>query len=203
MRVLNAMVIDWPDDCRSQLGVSNLAPLTNGDILEWCKTLASLRIPIYFKGEAGFGKSVMAKRLAKEMGLPYGECPMAAGASPSWLAGAWTIDSEQPFKTREFLQRYQDGAFCFEEIDRADANLLTFLNNALASEEFFNPVEGKTYKRGENSILMATANTWGHGATTRYPSAEMLDFSTRDRFRMGRVIVGYDADLERQIWDNA
>ena len=203
MRVLNAMVIDWSDETRAELGVIPQADLSNGDALDWLKALATLRIPIYLKGEAGFGKSVMAKALAKKMGLPYGECPMSAGASPSWLAGAWTVDTEEPFKTREFLERYAYGLFCFEEIDRADANLLTFLNNAIASEEFFNPVSGKVVRRGEESVLCATANTWGHGSTVRYPSAEVLDFSTRDRFRMGRVIIGYDENLEQKIWDDA
>lgn len=159
--------------------------------------LATARIPIMAVGPSGTGKSHLAKQVARFLSLSYGECPMTAGATPSWLLGSNTIEG---FVSRPFLECYsKGGVFNFEEIDASDPNMLLVANNALASDKLFNPMNGEIYERHPDFIPFSTANTYGLGANRLHTARERLDAATVDRWRMGRVYVPIDADLEESI----
>jgi dynein-related subfamily AAA family protein len=198
------------------------SPLRNAHrVFGYVFTLAEARIPIMLVGPAGSGKSFMARDLAEAFEekygeqfakeweakkgkkfdgvFPYGEVPLTAGATPSWLAGAQTMKG---YVSRPFVDIYRDGGvFCFEEIDAADPNMLLLVNNALANESFFNPVTGEEILKSKFFIPCATANTWGIGANRMYTGRDRLDAATLDRFRVGRVEVDYDPTVERAIVD--
>jgi MoxR-like ATPase len=156
-------------------------------------------VPVYLVGPKGSGKSYLAKQVAECLGRGYGECPLTAGATPTWLLGRY-VDKYVP---SDYVKQYgaenDGGIFCFEEIDSADANMLLVVNNSMANEEFHNPISGETIKRGKNHAAMATANTMGTGATAQYGGREKLDAATRDRWAMGRVYVDIDENLESII----
>lgn len=159
--------------------------------------LADARVPVMAIGPSGTGKSHLAKQVADILGLAYGECPMTAGATPSWLLGSNTIEG---FISRPFLECYsKGGVFNFEEIDASDPNMLLVANNALASDKLFNPMNGESYDRHPDFIAFSTANTFGLGANRSHSARERLDAATIDRWRMGRVFVPIDEDLESSI----
>lgn len=173
-------------------------PIEGGHMyLGYMMTLASARIPIFCVGPAGCGKSFAARDLAYALELDYGEIPLTAGATPSWLTGAETISG---YKSRPFVEIYENGGvFCFEEIDAADPNMLLLVNNAIANESFFNPVTGKEIEKHKNVVFCATANTWGVGANRQYTGRERLDAATLDRWRVGRIEFTYDQKVEESI----
>lgn len=165
--------------------------------LGYVMVLAKARIPIFLVGPSGCGKSFMARDLADAIEFEYGELPLTAGATPSWLVGAETITG---YKSRPFIEIYRDGGvFCFEEMDAADPNMLLLVNNALANESFTNPVTGEEVIKSKNFVPVATANTWGLGANRQYTGRERLDAATLDRWRVGRVEMDYDQSVEKMI----
>ncbi len=201
---ISAMTLHWPEEIRREAKVTAFDPMTFGEpipglhrAVPYFVAMAEQRVPMMAVGGKGVGKSVIAKHLAKHLELPYGECPMTAGATPGWLGGSWTI---QKFIDRKFLRIYTGGGiFNFEEMDASDPNLLLFVNNALANDVFENPIDGQEYHRSKDFIAFATANTFGLGANREYTGRERLDAATVDRFRMGRVKVPLDKNLEREI----
>ena len=49
-------------------------------------------------------------------------------------------------------------------------------------------------------IPLAAANTFGLGADADYTGRERLDMATLERWRMGRVEINYDHDLQESIF---
>ena len=73
------------------------------------------------------------------------------------------------------------------------------VNAALANGHFTNPVNGCTYTRDPQCIIIAAANTYGRGGDTMYVGRNALDAATLDRFVLGDVFVDYDRALEKRI----
>jgi len=213
--LLHAMAMHWSDETRREAGIQafDFEALSQEELkarkldgkgfhklMGYVLLLAEARIPIQLVGPAGGGKSHLAIQLAE---ILFGDSsrasyvPMTAGATPSWLIGSWTIDG---FRTRPFLEMFSGGGvFIFEEMDAGDPNLLLVANNALASDTFHNPINGEAYSKHEDFIPVSTANTYGMGANRQYSARERLDLATIDRWRMGRVFVPIDSDLEAAI----
>lgn len=211
--LLYSMICHWSAEEQEEVGVKPVPISKMGgkkidgehDMMGYVLALATARVPIMLVGPAGTGKSFMARALARLMfdndDSHYGEAPLTAGAMPSWLIGAETVAG---YKSRPFLEIYEHGGvFNFEEIDAADANMLMVLNNALAQDRFYNPANGKVYKKHDDFIAVSTGNTWGLGANRFYNAREKLDFATRDRWRMGRVKIELDTKVERGLVDQA
>jgi hypothetical protein len=203
--LLAAMAMHWAEDVKVSAGIEGFDYLSISEDLGenfhplagYAVKLAEARIPIMLIGPAGSGKSHVAKQIADKLDLPYGETPMTAGATPSWLLGRWTM---QGFSTSHFLEIYANGGvFNFEEIDAADPNMLLVCNNALASDALFNPVNGEVYNKSPNFIPVSTANTFGLGANREYTGRERLDAATIDRWRMGRIEVPVSEKLAETI----
>jgi hypothetical protein len=216
--MIYAMCLHWPQATREMAGVTtvdfrseceSLGNDENGRPFHayagYVLKLAEARLNIMLIGAAGTGKSHLAKQVAKMIrteahpeGLPYGETPMTPGATRGDLLGRMTAspDKEDRFILSQFVELYSGGGiFNFEEIDAADAGMLIVVNNALASDELFNPVNGQRYKRHPDFICVSTANTFGLGADSKYSGREKLDLATIDRFRMGRVVLSLDESL--------
>ena len=203
--LLHSMALHWPQDARQSAGIEefDFKSISEDlgddfhDLAGYAKKLAESRIPLMLVGPAGSGKSNIAKQVAELLNLDYGETPMTAGATPSWLLGSWNM---QGFATRAFLEIYsKGGVFNFEEIDAADPNMLLVANNALASDRLFNPVNGEVYHRSPDFVPVATANTYGLGGNREFTGRERLDGATIDRWRMGRIHVPIDENLAERI----
>jgi hypothetical protein len=218
--LLHAMSIHWPQDARRDAGIVdfNVSTLSKSILKErgiveikrsngktekphtlfgYCLTLVEARQPVMAIGPAGTGKSHLAKQIADYLEMSYAEAPMTPGATRGDLLGRHTIAG---FISAEFVNIYSGGGvFNFEEIDAADPGMLIVLNNALSSDALYNPVNGEQYEKHESFSPFATANTFGLGANRQYTGREKLDAATIDRWRMGRVFMAIDENVESSL----
>jgi hypothetical protein len=79
-------------------------------------------------------------------------------------------------------------------MDAADPNLLLICNTMLANGEFQSPVTGERHLKHHEWFPIAAVNTL-NGANTAYTGRSRLDHATMDRWRMGRIRLGFDTDL--------
>lgn len=203
--LLHSMTIHWDAGIRSDARIRDFdlrtisEPIADGYhwLTGYILKLAENRQPIMLVGPAGTGKSHIAKQVANYLGLSYGETPMTPGATRGDLLGRHTIGG---FIASEFTEKYSGGGvFNFEEIDASDPGMLIVLNNALAQSELFNSANGERYARHEDFIPVSTANTFGTGANREFTGRERLDAATIDRWRMGRVFVPLDEEIEEGL----
>ncbi len=161
-------------------------------------------VSVMLVGPAGAGKSYLGKQVAKALGRKFGTLHCSAGVSESQVTG-WLLPVGEggafKFQPSHFATLYTEGdaVFLIDEIDRADANMLTVLNGALANGTLHIPqcVDRPAWARGDNMAIIAAANTFGTGADSQYVGAGQLDAATLDRFYI--VYMGYDAALEHAI----
>lgn len=214
--LLAAMCLHWPDGAKRDAGIPNFnftafsrsimqaRGIETGvyhDLFGYALILAENRIPIMLVGQFGTGKSHIAKQLANylwpDTPEKYAETPMTPGATRGDLLGRHTVSG---YIEAEFPRIYRDGGvFNFEEIDASDASMLIVLNNALAQDSLYNSVNGENYTRSDEFVAVSTANTFGLGATREYVARERLDAATIDRWRMGRIVVPIDENVEELI----
>ena len=158
-------------------------------------------------GPAGCGKTMIASSVQAATGrktLVVFSC--SAGTTESHLGG-WLLPMGEQGKfvyvPADFINAYeQGGIILIDEMDAADANLLLFLNAALANGGILIPQRAASglpsyVKRHPETIILAAANTWGHGATSEYVGRGALDAATIDRFY--QVAIDYDHKLEAQL----
>lgn len=159
------------------------------DVLE-----ANLRAAMLV-GPAGTGKSHIAQQCATLLGLEF--AALSCGQLPQdyKLEGYPEVDG---WKESDFVRLFRlGGVFCLDEIDNSHPATLTVLNTALSNGFMF--VNGERVNRHPEFRLVATANTFGMGATAQYVGRSPLDFATVNRFR--RITVGYDPRVERMQCD--
>lgn len=169
--------------------------------------LSQIRANILLVGAAGCGKTKLAEQIAEALTLPFGFLSCSAGMSESQLIG-WLLPIEEggrfAYMASRFVELYeQGGVFLLDEIDAADENLLLVLNAAFANgylaipQRAGNPIA----KRHKDFVLIAAANTFGHGGNMVYAGRNKLDGATLDRFRSAIVPMTYDAKLEKALID--
>lgn len=207
--MLFAMTLHWSPETRTSASVETYDPsaISNGDtregrhkLLSYVRKLADARIPILIVGEKGTGKSTLATQLAEDMQLPFSYMSLNGATTPSWFFGNWTPDPVCPYKTRPLKELYKHGGvFCIDEIDAGEPNMLLVLNNLISSDTLECPMTGESIEKHPDFVLVATANTHGLGANRQYTGRERMDAATLDRFRMGRVMLDLDENLERHI----
>lgn len=170
--------------------------------------LASQRVNILMVGPAGCGKSYLAAKIAKDLGLSFASVSCSAGMSESQLAG-WLLPTGDggrfEYHPSPFIQAYENGGvFLLDELDAADPNTLTFINSALANGGFHVPQRlGNPFvKRHPDFVCIAAANTYGNGADMVYCGRNQLDGATLDRFKAGTVTMNYDARVEEALVDS-
>lgn len=166
--------------------------------------LASQRQNILLVGPAGTGKTHLASQIAEALGLQFAFISASAGMSEAALEGHLLPTGESgrfEYCTSQFVYMYENGGvFLIDELDSADANLMTIINSALANghmainKRFGNPIA----KRHADFVCIAAANTFGHGPNRTYAGRQQLDAATLDRFRAGVVYVDYDAKIEEK-----
>lgn len=207
--ILYAITQHWPEDAKKANNIKEYDvkkfkadQRVSGKhvALPYLIALHDANVPAALYGPKGTGKSTLAKHLAEIKGKDFGIIPMTGGATPSWLTGAYTLDG---YKTRPFVELYENGGvFLFDEMDAADPNMLLIVNNAISSDEFFNPVTGQKIIKHKDFYPVAAMNTIGLGANRAYTGRERLDAATIDRFSAGRIKLELDEDLELKIFES-
>lgn len=163
--------------------------------------LADARKNVLLVGPAGTGKTHAAQQVAETLGLPFASISVTAGMSVSQLTG-WLMPTG--YLESDFVRLYENGGvFLLDEMDAADANTLTVINQALANRSFnIAQRTGSTeIKKHADFICIAAANTFGTGGDMIYAGREQLDAATLDRFMT--IFVDYDRHFEAKRCDPA
>lgn len=208
--LLHALAMDWPQASRDRYGIKDYDVTSFGEKVSdrhsaysYVSAAIESRVPVCLIGPAGTFKSTLCKQIAEDKGLQYGFVPMTAGATPSWIVGAYVLDNENPYRSRSAMDCYENGGvFVFEEMDAADPNMLLVANNLIENDVFDNPVTGRQIKRHPDFIPVACMNSMGLGATATNSGRRRLDDATRNRFAMGRVNIMLDEKLELEIFNS-
>jgi cobaltochelatase CobS len=172
---------------------------------DWLIQLAAAGKPIFLPGPTGSGKTHTAEQLARALGRPFGLFPCNEDMTPTDLLGFVTPNvttGEQVYCPTDFVRLYEGGGvFCLDEMDAANPNVLLKLNAALAQRKLYIPrrTEAPVAEMHPEFVLVATANTWGHGASREYCGRNPLDEATLDRFRIGTVPCDYNDRIEKAV----
>jgi cobaltochelatase CobS len=147
---------------------------------------------LLLKGPAGCGKTTLAKQIAQALGLEFKFT--GAVQSKYELLGHTTATGD--VVRTPFRDAFEHGTlFLWDELDGSDAKALVAFNAAIDNGVCAFP--DKVIEAHENFVIVATANTWGHGATAEYVGRNKLDAATLDRYVP--MALDYDEQLERDM----
>lgn len=143
-------------------------------------------------GPAGSGKTTLCQQIASALGLAF--YYTGSVLSKYDLLGHTTATGgivRTPF--RDAVEH--GGLFCMDDFDGSDPRALVPFNAAIENGLVAFP--DSTVKVHANLRIMATANTWGTGATSEYVGRNKLDEATLSRYV--KLMVDYDESLERSL----
>ena len=156
---------------------------------------------VYLIGPAGSGKTTIAEQCAKALALQF-YCYGAVKFDHDIIGH---IDAEGKYSQTNFYRAFKHGGLVLmDEMDASSSNALLTLNAALANDFASFPLgndgEGGMVKKHPDFVVIASANTFGHGASAQYVGRNPMDMATLDRFC--NVTMGYAESLERAIAGN-
>lgn len=152
---------------------------------------ASLGHPVMLVGPAGCGKTTIGMHVADALGLPFFITSTVFDTHE--LMGF--VDGYGKYHRTAFREAFENGGvWVADEIDAWDAAALLAANSALANGRATFPDNDKPVKRHANFRIIATANTFGHGADRVYVGRNELDAASLDRF--ATYSIDYDDGLE-------
>lgn len=164
--------------------------------------LALARFNVLLVGPAGSGKTVLGEQLAQSLGRTFATISCAPGLPESAFIGRLIpnlSDGTESYRTTPFVESYRKGGvFMADEIDNADPSTVLILNSALSNGHLTVP-SGERISRHDDFVLVASANTYGHGQSREYVGRSALDAAFLDRFVGSTISLDYDPDLERQL----
>ena len=155
---------------------------------------AGRRLHVWLTGASGSGKSHLAHSVAKGSGLAY--YTTGAVQTPFQLTGFVSPSGDISTLHTPFRLAFErGGVFCWDDVDASDARALCAFNEALSNGRYAFPDAVVTAHA--DFVCIASANTWGNGATQEYVGRTRIDAATLTRFV--RVAVDYDNDLEAAL----
>jgi uncharacterized protein (DUF2267 family) len=150
--------------------------------------IVGANLPVFMVGPAGTGKTAGAERAASALGLDFYAMSVGSQTSKSDIFGY--KDAQGNYHGTAFRDAYENGGvFLLDEADAGNANVLVGLNAALSNGYVFFP-DAKV-KMHDNFRMVATANTFGTGASRQYVGRNQLDAATLDRF----TVLTWDIDM--------
>jgi hypothetical protein len=154
--------------------------------------IASLSHPIMLVGPAGCGKTTIGQHTAQALQLPFYITSTINDTHE--LTGF--VDGTGRYHRTPFRDAYENGGvWVADEIDAWDASALLAANSALANGYSVFPDNPLPVTRHPSFRMIATANTFGHGADRVYVGRNELDAASLDRF--ATINVDYDLNLEQ------
>jgi cobaltochelatase CobS len=157
--------------------------------------LSSIGEHLYLFGPAGTGKSHFGSQIAECLNIPFASISVCAQSTKSDFLGFMSANGQ--YIQTDFRRIYENGGlFLVDEIDNGNPNILAVLNSGLANGGMSFP-DGYI-KRHKDFRCIATANTYGTGATEQYIGRNPIDAATQNRFL--KTFVGYDNKLEAAIY---
>lgn len=154
-------------------------------------------------GPAGSGKTTLAEQLAEVLNTTFAAISCSPGMSETKVLGRVTPritgDEASVYETTPIVEAYVNGGvILFDELDNADASILTAFNSMLANGYVMLP-NGQRATRHEATLIIGTANTYGHGADRIYVGRNALDGATLDRFTGTTLDMDYDKGVETSL----
>jgi energy-coupling factor transporter ATP-binding protein EcfA2 len=150
-------------------------------------------------GPTGSGKSTLAKQAAEAMQLRYGSFSCNMEASKSELVGFANLTG---YITSQFLDFYENGGvFLIDEYDAMSPSIAVVLNAAFdrtGQISVPNRMEKPVAKKHKDFYCILAGNTWGSGSV-EYQGREMQDMAFLDRFKLCRIFIDYDENIEKSI----
>lgn len=147
---------------------------------------------VFLAGPAGAGKTTIAEQCAEALETPF----YFTGAVGSEYKLTGFVDAQGRTVRTAFREAFEHGGlFLFDEIDASDPAALLAFNAALSNGKFDFP-DGSVNRHPQFRCI-ASANTWGGGASREYVGRNQLDAATLDRF--ARIAMDYDPQLENLI----
>jgi len=133
-------------------------------------------INVLLEGEAGTGKTTIAKQLAADLKIPFSSLSMTKQTSMNAIIGFISINGK--YIPSQFRKAFEEGhLFLLDEIDAADPNVLLILNTI---ENGYIAFPDGIVEAHKDFRLVATSNP--QGAHQMYTGRSKLDFSTLDRY---------------------
>lgn len=155
--------------------------------------LASIGHDVMLVGPAAAGKTTIGKQVAVALDIPFHITSTVFDTHE--LLGF--VDGVGKYHSTAFRHAFEHGGiWVADEIDAWDASALLAANSALANGYATFPDSELPIDRHPNFRVLATANTFGHGADRVYVGRNELDAASLDRFAV--IAMDYDADLELQ-----
>lgn len=152
------------------------------------------RLHTWLVGPSGSGKSFLAGSAAKALSLDY--YSTSAIQSKYDLIGFVSPTGADSTLRTPFRNAFENGGlFAWDDIDASDPRAFVAFNEALSNGRF--PFPDKVVEQHADFVCVASANTWGNGATADYVGRNKIDGATLSRFV--RVTVDYDEELERDM----
>jgi len=161
----------------------------------------AIRENVYMVGPAGSGKTTIAKQVAEALGLDF----YSYGAIKYDHDVVGYVKPDGSYSQTNFYKAFKHGGLVLmDEMDASSSNALLALNAALANDFASFPLgnddEGGMIDKHPDFVVIASANTFGHGASAQYVGRNPMDMATLDRF--SNILMGYDEDLERSVAGN-
>lgn len=154
------------------------------------------RLNILLVGEPGSGKTQAAENVAAALGMPF----FFNGAIDSEYKLLGFTDAQGRIVSRPFREAYENGGvYLFDEMDGSLPGALLAFNAATSNGQCDFP-DGMV-KRHPDCVIVAAANTFGHGGTDQYVGRMKQDAAFLDRFPVIRWET--DESLERSICPDA
>lgn len=152
---------------------------------------------IMLSGGVGTGKTTLCAQIADKLGLEFYPYSLCSQTVKSDLVGF--ISANGSYITSALRQAYENGGLVLlDEMDAANPNVLSIINNMLSNEQYYFP-DGIVEKH-ENFRCICAMNSNGRGNEIIYTKSQRLDASTLDRFVFIKVDI--DENLEKMLADN-
>ena len=153
--------------------------------------VAGRRLRVWLTGPSGSGKSHLAAQVAKASGLDY--YTTGAIQTPFQLVGFISPSGDASTLRTPFRIAFESGGlFAWDDVDGSDPRAFVAFNEALSNGRFAFP--DRVVDAHPDFVAVASANTWGNGATAEYVGRNRIDGATLTRFV--RLMVDYDEALE-------
>lgn len=166
-------------------------------LTEQIAQVCNLGIHQMLVGPAGGGKTTCCEKVAEILNLKF--YPMSVGPQTTKSDLLGFIDAAGNYHTTPLREAFENGGLLLlDEVDAANAGVLTIINAMLANGYCSFPDGVK--QRNENFRCICACNTYGRGADREYVGRNQLDAATLDRFAV--VDFEYDDELERAIAGN-
>lgn len=153
---------------------------------------ARVGVPIMLVGPTGSGKTYLSQQVAKKLNKPF---YMTGSLDSDIKLKGFTDAHGRQIKTAFYDAYKNGGVFLLDEMDNCSPSVLVALNNAI--DGWVTEFESEMVERHQDFVLIATANTWGYGATNDYVGRTQIDASTLQRF--AQIHIDYDEEMERKV----